>query len=120
IGNGVHIYYLTSYAQRILQFYLQEDLRFHAPTASFYYSQPPRTPSEIPAFFFFPAKAVTYRNFSPHFMHLHPYNHTIGLLELYVLFRKAFRLLYVLWIDHIESKKTLLNIPFNPDLLLTN
>ena len=120
IGNGVHIYYLTSHAQRILKFYMQEDPRFNAPTASFYYSQAPRKPSEICPFFFFPAKAIPYHDFSPHFMHLHPFHHTIGLLELYVLFRKAFRLLYVLWLDHVESKKTLLNIPFNPDLLLTN
>jgi hypothetical protein len=120
IGNGVNIYYLNSNSLRILEFYMQEEPKFHSTTASFYYSQPPRKPSEISPFFFFPAKNVAYRSFTPHYMHLHPYNHTIGLLELYVLFRKAFRFLYVLWLDQVESKKTTLSIPFNPDLLLSN
>lgn len=120
VGNGIHIYYLAPGAQRILEFYMQEEPKFHAPTTSFYYSQPPRKASEITPFFFFPAKNIPYQDFSPHFMNLHPYQHTVGLLELYILFRKAFRLLYVLWLDHVESRKNLLNIPFNPDLLLTN
>lgn len=120
VGNGIHIYYLASDAQRVLAFYLQEEPKFHAPTASFYYSQPPRKVSEVSPFFFFPSKNVPYQTFSPHFMHLHPYHHTVGLLELYILLRKAFRMFYVLWLDFVESRKAVLNIPFNPDLVLTN
>lgn len=120
IGNGIHIYYLAPEAKRILEFYMQEEPKFHPPTGSFYYSQPPRKASEVTPFFFIPAKRIPFQAFSPHFLHLHPYHHTVGLLELYILFRKANRILYVIWLDHVESRKTILNIPFNPDLLLSN
>jgi hypothetical protein len=120
IGDGVYVYYLSSEALRVVEFLLQEDPRFHSPTKSFYFSKPPRDARQVPPFFFFPARKIPYRLFTPHLMHQHPYRHTVGLFELYILFRNSFRLLYVIWLDQVEAKGTVLNVPFNPDLLLTN
>lgn len=120
IGDGVFIYHLTSGATRILDFLIQENPRFHPVTKSFYYSKPPRNLKEVSPFFFFPLRRLHYSLFTPHLMHQHPYHHTAGLLDLYILFRNSFRVLYAIWLDHVESKRTQLSIPFNPDLLLTN
>lgn len=120
IGDGVFIYYLTSEALRIVDFFLIEEPKFHPKTKSFYFSKPPRTIKEVSPFFFFPGKRIAYKLFSPHQMHQHPYHHTLGLLEIYLRFRQQHRTLFVLWLDHLEAKHTALNVPFNPDLLLTN
>ena len=120
IGDGVYIYHLTSEASRLIEYMLQEAPRFHAETKSFYFLKPPRNAKEIPPFFFFPLQRIIYREFTPHMMHQHPYQHTMGLLELYILFRNSFRILFAIWLDHVEAKRTQLNIAFNPDLLLTN
>lgn len=120
IGDGVHIYYITPEGIRILDFLIQDGPKFHSPTKSFYFSRPPTNPKEVPPFFFFPLRKISYRMFSPHLMHQHPYHHTLGLLELYILFRASFRILYSIWLDHVSAKPTQINVPFNPDLLLTN
>jgi hypothetical protein len=116
----VYVYYLTPEGLRILDFLYQDGPRFHPPTKSFYFSRPPRNNKEIPPFFFFPLRRITYRLFSPHQMHQHPYHHTMGLLELYILLRVSYRILYPIWLDQVSAKPTQLNVHFNPDLLLTN
>lgn len=120
LGNGVYIYYLTEAGIRIVNFFMQDDLKFDSKTKSFYYDTPPRRACEAPAYFHFPSPDLTFKPFTPHLLHLHPLQHTLALLELYFLFRKSLRIYYVIWLDAVQHRKDTLSVPFHPDLLLTN
>ncbi len=120
LENCVCVYYLTGYGRKIVDFYLEDNPKYHIQTQSFYYAIPPHKSSEVNPFFFFPAKKLEFQNFTPHDMFRNPFKHTTYFLELYFLIRNAYRFLYVIWVDQVQNKKDSLNLTYNPDLLLTN
>lgn len=120
LGNGVYIYYLTESGLRTANFFLRDGMKFDSLTKSFYYDTPPRRECEASAYFHFPSPDLTFKPFTPHLLHIHPFQHTLALLELYYLFRKSLRIYHVIWLDVVQHRQIALNVPFHPDLLLTN
>lgn len=120
LGDGAYIYFITEHGRQVAEFFEGDTPKFHAPTKSFFYSKPPRSQSEAVPFFIFPTPDLEFQLFTPHRLHSHPFEHTVSLLELYYLLRNSFRFLRVVWLDQVHGKKSSLNIPFHPDLLLCN
>lgn len=120
LGNGVFVYFITEDGHRIADFLMQDEVKFDLATKSFYFASPPRKSSEVSAYFHFPSRDLLFKTFTPHVFHMHPYLHTVALLELYYLLRKSRRIFHVVWLDLVHGKQESLSIPFHPDLLLTN
>jgi hypothetical protein len=120
LGNGVFIYYLTELGIRTTHFFMHDNIKFDSETKSFYYDTPPRRGCEAPAYFHFPSPDLDFKSFTPHLLHIHPFQHTLALLELYFLFRKSMRIYNVIWLDVVQHRKDSLSVPFHPDLLLAN
>ena len=120
VGDGTFIYYLSGEGGRILDYFIQERPKYCEKFRCFYYQRQPTRPLEVNPFFFFPSPNLEFEFFTPHVIFTSPILHTKRMLELYCKFKSANRFLHVLWVDKVKGRKASLNLPYAPDLLLTN
>ena len=78
LGIGFHVYYLSGYGRRVVDFFLQDNPKYFAKTRSFYYAVPPHKISEVNPFFFFPDKNLEFKLFTPHNISTNPFYHVFS------------------------------------------